>query len=141
MPATSAAAAAASGTTSGAPQTAAASEVTVRSVGGTAGRCGSEEEFGPAGGCGHLTKLVLKFTTASESDVQPSCEVCTCVCTPRCMCRYIHAFLRSLLFFLPPVPGASFLRLTPPCTPFLRRDGFLVLFSFVLRRALAFLHG
>lgn len=27
------------------------------------------------GGCGHLTKLVLKFTTASESDVQPSCEV------------------------------------------------------------------
>ena len=36
-----------------------------------------EEELAGAGGCGHLTKLVLKFTTASESDVQPSCEVCT----------------------------------------------------------------
>lgn len=32
----------------------------------------SEEDVG---GCGQLTKLVLKFTTASESDVQPSCEV------------------------------------------------------------------
>lgn len=32
-------------------------------------------EVESAAGCGHLTKLVLKFTTASESDVQPSCEV------------------------------------------------------------------
>ena len=74
-----AAGAGASGTgTSDSPQTAGASEVAA--AGGTAvgaaGRSGSEEDFGPAGGgCGHLTKLVLKFTTASESDVQPSCEV------------------------------------------------------------------
>lgn len=38
------------------------------------------ESSGVVGGVGvgegaHLTKLVLKFTTASESDVQPSCEV------------------------------------------------------------------
>eukprot|EP00903_Cladosiphon_okamuranus_P008714 g8348.t1 len=60
-----------------APDTAATSEVT---AGGavSAGRSGSEEDFGPGtGGCGHLTKLVLKFTTASESDVQPSCEITT----------------------------------------------------------------
>lgn len=35
----------------------------------------SREEELSSGSCGHLTKLVLKFTTASESDVQPSCEV------------------------------------------------------------------
>lgn len=42
----------------------------------SAGRPGSEDILGPVGGW-HLTKLVLKFTTASESDVQPSCEVST----------------------------------------------------------------
>ncbi|CBJ26056.1 conserved unknown protein [Ectocarpus siliculosus] len=36
-----------------------------------------KEDFGAVGGPGHLTKLVLKFTTASESDVQPSCEIST----------------------------------------------------------------
>lgn len=42
------------------------------------GRSGFEEDFGPVGGPRHLTKLVLKFTTASESDVQPSYEVLDC---------------------------------------------------------------
>eukprot|EP00752_Nemacystus_decipiens_P006528 g5879.t1 len=63
---------AAAATASDSLQAAGASDV------GAAGRSGSEEDFGPAtGGCGHLTKLVLKFTTASESDVQPSCEITT----------------------------------------------------------------
>lgn len=77
MPAAAAAAAvAATAGTPDAPTTAAASEVAARGAIG-AGRSGFEEDFGPATGrCGHLTKLVLKFTTASESDVQPSCEVC-----------------------------------------------------------------
>lgn len=74
---TSAAAAAANATagTSDAPPTAAAASEVVGGAAGAAERSGSEEEFGSAAGCGHLTKLVLKFTTASESDVQPSCEV------------------------------------------------------------------
>lgn len=42
---------------------------------GIRGRSVSREEELSSGSCGHLTKLVLKFTTASESDVQPSCEV------------------------------------------------------------------
>lgn len=43
-----------------------------------AGADGREEDNAGVGGSGHLTKLVLKFTTASESDVQPSCEVSPC---------------------------------------------------------------
>lgn len=55
------------------------------------GRSGSEEDFGPVGGPRHLTKLVLKFTTASESDVQPSCEVLACA-----RARYFFNFLASV---------------------------------------------
>lgn len=81
------AAAAAAASTSGAPH-AAATFATAATAVTRAGRLSSEEDFGAVGGRGHLTKLVLKFTTASESDVQPSCEV-----------RYGRA--RSLVDFRP----------------------------------------
>lgn len=68
------AAAAAAASASNAPQ-AAATFATASTAVARAGRSSSEEDFGAVGGPGHLTKLVLKFTTASESDVQPSCEV------------------------------------------------------------------
>ncbi|CAM9347802.1 unnamed protein product [Ectocarpus sp. 12 AP-2014] len=71
-----AAAAAAAASTSGAPH-AAATFATAATAVTRAGRSSSEEDFGAVGGPGHLTKLVLKFTTASESDVQPSCEIST----------------------------------------------------------------
>ncbi|CAM9985451.1 unnamed protein product, partial [Ectocarpus sp. 4 AP-2014] len=69
-------AAAAAASTSGAPH-AAATFATAATAVSRAGRSSSEEDFGAVGGPGHSTKLVLKFTTASESDVQPSCEIST----------------------------------------------------------------
>ncbi|CAM9269240.1 unnamed protein product, partial [Ectocarpus sp. 8 AP-2014] len=69
-------AAAAAASTSGAPH-AAATVATAATAVTRAGRSSSEEDFGAVGGPGHLTRLVLKFTTASESDVQPSCEIST----------------------------------------------------------------
>ncbi|CAM9355434.1 unnamed protein product, partial [Scytosiphon promiscuus] len=76
-----AASASAAGGTADAPQTTAAAAgdpaSAVAPPGSGAGPNGYKEDYGPAGVSGHLTKLVLKFTTASESDVQPSCEITT----------------------------------------------------------------
>lgn len=50
-------------------------------IGCASGGSGNGNGGGGGGGGAHLRKLVLKFTTASDSDVQPSCEVDTVCCT------------------------------------------------------------